>query len=393
MLKIYFSLVLSIALALVNITVSAQITYYSPSHYNATFYEQPSSARSAGMGLTTVTLDGIETAFYNPASISPVTEKLNVHLNYASGGGPQMLLKPKFLFAGLSYKITDKLTAGAHIMHWHTNKPVWKPIIGTYNESVSRSSENAYAIHAAYQFLPGLHIGASGTYLTKQSVPGTNTATDMILSLGVIYDKEIELFSSPTITNQQIRLAGSFVNVLMKNKTTQRYLTHYHYRDVPIHVYLGGAYKLSLPFNVPAVQKFKYFDETPNLVDLGLHLQYREVLAGKEPQNDNHKNNSHIAVGAEAWFMKRVAFRMGYYFEKRPTGGSWATGNKRGFTWGYGTLIPLYNLSDGKIPVNAEVNFVTGRLLNELSNVMTNPAVFKDNRFMFSMGVNLKWAK
>lgn len=375
------------------LTLSAQIRYHSPSHYSALFYEQPTSTRAAGMGVTTITLDGIETAMYNPASISPVQEKLSVYLNYSSGSSPNVLLNPRFLTAGLSYKITDKLTVGAQTFHWHTNKPIWKPIIGTYNESVSRRSENAYAVHAAYQFIPGLHVGVSGNYITEQAVPGTNTATDMIFSLGAIYDREVSLFSSPKLSNQQVRVAGSFVNVTMKNKTIQRYLTHYHHRDVPIHVYLGGAYKVSLPFNMPAVQKYGYFDQTPNLVDLGLHLQYREVLGGKEPQNDNHKHSSHIAVGAEAWFKKRVALRIGYYFEDRPTGGSWATGNKRGFTWGYGTLVPLHNLSGGKIPVNAEVNFVTGRALTELSKVMTVPSIFEENKFLFSVGVNLKWAK
>ena len=369
------------------------LSYNVPTHYYGIFAQQLTSARAAGMGQTTITLNGIEHSLYNPASISPGTEKYRVHANYASGDP----VRPgsKYPFLGATFRINDKLSVGAMTFSWVDNDPVWTTIIGSFEESVDKRSQTVYSVSAAYQVIPNLHIGLSGNYLQGKAVPGSVTSEAVIGSLGAIYDRDLELIKNKQFSNQKIRAAFSLVNFTMNNKEMQHYQQYKHYRDLPIYLHLGAAYRFSLPFNPTFTRNKKYFDGSAPTVDLGLHLQFRDQLPGKDPENDSHKYNSSIGIGAEAWFLQRVAFRLGYYREKRPsgtrsTGGAWVTGNKYGFTWGYGTLIPLRQLTKNKIPFNAELNFVTGRLLNELGKNYTHPSVFTDSRFTYSIGLTIK---
>ena len=81
-------------------SVSAQYSFLLPSHYHGIYSDQLSSARAQGMGYTTITLDGIATSPYNPATISPGTHPLDIAVNYAKGS-PQFP-KSYYPFARIS---------------------------------------------------------------------------------------------------------------------------------------------------------------------------------------------------------------------------------------------------------------------------------------------------
>ncbi len=373
--------------------------YYVPTHYNDIFYGQLSSARATGMGLTTITQEGIENAFYNPATIGLTKEKINVHLNYASGS--QVKKGGKYPFIGMSYRINEKLILGISTLNWFDEKnSPWSTVVGAFNENVDRRSQSVFNFVAAYKIIPNLNFGISGNYLVDRSVNSNITNSEFILSCGAIYDREVNWIKSENISNQKIRFAGSLVNVLMKNRIEQRYQDFLNFRDLPIHVTFGTSYHLSLPFSASFTEGKRYFEGAPSKVNLSLHLQYRDVLKGPDETlvNSNHENNSSFGIGGEAWFMDLVALRIGYYNEQRPSGmegngAVWATANKRGFTWGFGTNVPFYKLTNGKVPFNSEINFVTSRLLNEYGDNVRIPSYFTDRNFLFSVGVNLKFVK
>lgn len=377
--------------------VSAQASYYNPTHYHGIFHGQPSSARATGMGLTTITLDGVENVFYNPATIGLTKEKINVHLNYALGS--PVYKGSQYPFLGISYRINDKLIVSASNLNWwdEKNSP-WTTIIGGFEESVERRSQSVYVLTGNYEIIPGLNFGVSGNYLVDRSVDNNVTNSEFILSVGAIYTKEVDWIKAENISNQNIRFAGSLVNALMKNRIEQRYLEHLNYRDLPIHLSFGAAYKATLAIQPNFTEGKGFFSGAPKTLDLALHLQYRDVLAVPKDDivNTNHEENSAFGVGAEAWFMDLIAFRLGYYNETRPTGntsngGFWATGRKKGITWGFGANLPLNRLTNGSLPFNTEVNFVTSKILDDYADNFTPPAYFTDRTFLFSVGINLKF--
>lgn len=388
-------------LALKSFSVKAQLSHYVPTHYQGLFYMQPSSARAIGMGLTTITLPGIENAFYNPATIGLTEEKLNIHLNYASGS--EVYRKGKYPFMGVSYKVNEKLTLGLSTFSWLDDKDSpWTTVIGFYDEPVDgRRSQSWYNLVAAYEAIPDLQIGVSGNYLVDRSVgKGTITNSEFILSVGAVYDKEVDWIKSENIQRQNIRFATSLVNVLMKNRIEQTFEEHLNYRDLPIHLTFGTAYQVSLPFSPTFVEGKSFFANMPKQLDLALHLQYRDVLKGSDDDavNTNHELNTALGIGAEAWFLDFAAFRMGYYNEKRPSeskvdgSGYWVTDNKRGFTWGFGVKLPLNEMTNNAFPFNTEIDFVTSKVLNEYNN--NGPTIepyFNGRDFLFAIGINLKF--
>lgn len=377
--------------------VIAQIDYYNPTHYHGIFYGQPSSARATGMALTTITLEGIENVFYNPATIGLTKEKVNVHLNYALGS--PVYKGSKYPFLGVSYRINDKLIVGLSNLNWwdEKNSP-WSTQIGAFNESVNKRSQSVYTATGTYEIIPNLNFGISGNYLVDRSVDNNVTNSEFILSVGAIYDKEVDFIKSDKFSNQTIRFAGSLVNALMKNRIEQTYQEHLNYRDLPIHLSFGAAYKATLAIQPNFTEGKGFFKGAPKTLDLAVHLQYRDVLAGPKDDivNTNHEYNSAFGIGAEAWFMNLIAFRLGYYREKRPVGddkyeGIWATGHKKGITWGFGANLPLYRLTNGSIPFNSEINFVTSKILDTYADNYTPPSYFTDRTFLFSIGINLKF--
>ncbi|WP_422104940.1 hypothetical protein [Winogradskyella sp.] len=377
----------------------AQLSHYVPTHYQGLFNMQPSSARATGMGLTTITLPGVENAFYNPATIGLVEEKVSVHLNYASGS--EVYRKGRFPFIGATYRINDKLIVGMSTFSWLDDKDSpWTTIIGIYNEPVDgRRSQSWYNFIAAYEIIPHLQFGVSGNYLVDRSVgPGTVTNSEFILSAGAIYDRAVNFIKSDKVQRQNIRVAASLVNALMKNRIEQTFEDNLNFRDLPIHLTFGTAYQVRLPFSLGFIEGRSFYESMPRHVDLALHFQYRDVLKGPEDDvvNANHEFNSAFGIGAEAWFLDFAALRMGYYTEKRPSGrredgGLWVTDTKRGFTWGFGAKLPLNEWTNKAFPFTTEVNLVTSTVLNEYANNGPTIESYFDGRdFLFAIGVNLK---
>ena len=365
----------------------AKAADYYRAYYHGLFTGQPTCARAAGMGLTTITLGGIENVVYNPASIGLESQLVNVYLNYATGD--QISLGSKFGFFGASYRVNDKLVLGLSRQRWVEKDSPWTTIIGSFEESVDKSSQLMYTLSGAYEVIPNLQVGLSGNYVVDKAVPGTVTSSEFIASLGIIYDMEVNWIKLKNLENQKIRFAGSFINLLMNNETTVTYEEYMHYREIPSYVYLGTSYEGSLPFNPGFLSNSSFFSNAPQEVDLKINLQYGNHL--------KYDYLTSFGIGAEALFMKTIAFRLGYYFEKRPeryedNEDFWATTNKKGLTFGYGVKLPVKKLTNDKIPFNVDVDMVTFKVLNELNTKnYTPPPIFTGHNFLFALGVKLKW--
>lgn len=402
MIKTYvIAAMFSVLVALPAKSASSGYKYYIPTHYHGVFYDQPTNARSAGLGLNTITLYGVENAVYNPASLGGLKQKTELYFNYATGS--QIRPGSQFPFWAAAYRINDRLVVGFSRFSWFINDPFWTTIIGwDYDEPQDRKSQIMYTLSASYKPIEYLNVGISGNWLIDKHVDNAVTNRSFIISVGGIYDMPVDWIRIEPLSNQRIRFALSFVNVLLKNRIEQVYEEHLNYRDLPIHLTLGSSYHGTLPFDHSFLKnEGGFFNGMPETVDLSFHLQFRETLRGpkKTVVTGGYQDNTSISIGTEALFMDFIAFRLGYFYETRPDqgpangGGYWMTDDKRGLTFGYGFKVPLYELSKQKIPFNADVDFVTYRLLNELGNEVTVPAYFADGNFWFSFGLKLKWAR
>lgn len=376
--------------------LSAQNIYRLPSHFHGIFNGHLTSARAQGMGYTTVTTDGIGTSFYNPATISPGNAQVELSANYAAGH--PYYPKSRYPFIGLSFRPIPKLALGVTKFSWIDPKSYWTTDIALQSFDTEKKKLHAYSVVAGYELMEGLHLGASGNLIHQMAIDDTITAKEFILNLGVIYDRKVDFIKHEKFSNQQIRFALSLSNALMNAKAEQRHRELLNYRDMPIIARVGAAYSFSIPASISFTQGKKYFAESPEILDLSLRLQYQDFLKHKDHIYTDHEYNSAFGIGAEAWFMKLLALRIGYYTEDRgidvdPGERAMTSDRKQGFTWGFGANIPLQRLTAGKIPLDVEANFVTSRMMNELEDRYESlvPSVFGDKRLLFCAGLNIRW--
>lgn len=372
-----------------------QQRYFIPTHYHGIFSDQRTSVRAQSLGNSVITLDGVGQFIYNPASIGPGTEKADVHLNYLNQHpfeGPS-----HYPFLGVSYRITPKLSFAASYFSWISKTDAWLSVVGgaDFDRDGFRSQEMA-TVGASYQVIENLHVGLSGNFLRGKAVRGVVTNSDFLITLGGIYDKPVELIGSEWATRQKIRVAGSFINLLLNNKTEQTLEDRISNRELPIHARIGGAYSLSIPVNVNLGEGTAYFRDTRSDVDLSLHLHVKRALDGPDPVLESLDNG--YGFGIETIFRERISLQMGYYSETRaeesessPNVVFGTSSEKSGFTWGLGTTVPVDNLFEADIPFTVDVYLTFSKMLNELDDARRHPTVFADDKRHFGLGINLKW--
>lgn len=377
-------------------SLSAQNIYRIPSHFHGLFNGHLTSARAQGMGYTTLTVDGIGTSFYNPASISPGDAEVELSVNYSAGHPYHP--KSRYPFVGLSFRPIPKLALGVSRFSWIDAKSYWNTRIAGQTFPTERDLQHAYSLVAGYEVMENLHVGASGNLVQEQAIDDTTTLKEFILNLGAIYDRDVNFIKNDRFSNQKIRGSLSLTNALMNAKVEQRHREFVNYRDMPIIARVGAAYSFSIPASMSFTQGKKFFAESPEILDFTFRLQYQNFLKHKDFIYTDHEYNTAVGIGAEAWFMKLLAFRIGYYNESRGTDvdegeRAMTSSSKRGFTWGFGANIPVQRLTGGKIPIDVEANFVTSKMMHELEDRYETlvPKVFGDNRFLFCGGLNIRW--
>jgi hypothetical protein len=376
------------------VNVQAQQQYFIPTHYHGIFSDQRTSVRAQSLGNSVITLDGVGQFIYNPASIGPGNEKADVHLNYLNQHpfeGPS-----HYPFLGVSYRITSNLSAGASYFSWISTSEIWRSVVGgdAFDRDGLKSQEMA-TVGVSYQVIENLHVGLSGNFMRGRAVRGVVTSSDFLMTLGAIYDKPVELIRSEWAARQKIRVAGSFINLLLNNKTEQTLENSISNRELPVHARVGGAYSLSIPVNVNFGEETAYFRDTRSDVDLSVHLHIKRALDGPDPVLDSVDNG--FGFGIESIFRERISLQMGYFSETRAEeseGSSAVFGTsdkKSGFTWGLGTTVPVDNLFEADIPFTVDVYLTFSKMMNELDDRRRHPDAFGDDKRQFGLGINLKW--
>ncbi|MDG1279120.1 MAG: hypothetical protein P8O16_17705 [Algoriphagus sp.] len=383
--------------ACLSFPVFSQTLYYYPPGYFGLLNNQLTSARSQAMGFTTLTKGGIENSFYNPAAIGNTGVPVQVYANYANGHSYRP--DSHYYFVGGAYKINPKLAIGLSYFTYRNPDPVWTTIIGGVTYDTDFFAQSVLSAVVSYQIFEELEMGLGINLMEENAINGEQTNSDFMPSVGFQYEKELPLIKSESFENQRIKGALSLTNFLFKNTTLQTYENSVSVEYLPIILRIGAGYQFDTSLKSGWIVDKGYFQNSPQQVRFSLDVQYQDYLKGSDAPTTDHESNTAFGVGAEAWFFERLAVRLGYFNEKGPsgtkdTGELWVTGNRAGFTWGYGTLIPTNQLTGGKMPFDIQVDFITAKQLSSLNEeIYTHPNVFTENTFQFSFGLNLLWRK
>lgn len=357
------------------------------------------NARSEALGKNTITLDGIKTAFENPATISASMEKLSIAFNYDKGNS--MYPKSYYATGGVSYKINDKIAIGVETRNWIDPDPYWNTIIGFETFDTEKSTFTANSIMIAGKIIEGFHLGIAAHFLKQREIDNNETASQSLLSIGTIYDRNVDWVKNEKWQNQKIRGAVSLFNVLMKANYTERANDSiYGYRDIPVILRFGTAYSFSHPINWAFLENSKLFENSPRTLAFSLLLQYNTRLGLKDHIFSGSTDHRMIGVGLEGTALNVVSLRLGYFTETRgtdvdPDEIAVTKDRRKAFTWGLGFILPTNKWSDNKIPFEINLDVLAKGLpdfLDETRTQRIHPD-FTDDKLQLSVGLQLNLKK
>ena len=386
-------LILSV-LSVHDVNAQRQQTYFVPTQFHGVFTDQSSSIRGQSLGNSMVNLDGVANFIYNPATIGPGENKIDVHLNYLNHH--PFFTSSHYPFLGASYRVHSKLVVAASLFTWSAEATGWQVDIGgNIFDRVGRSHQTMISAGAAYTIIPNLHLGISANYVKEKTIDGENMNGDYLISMGAIYDRSITLFDIANFENEKVRVSASFTNILMNNKLEQSIENLKWVQTLPIYLRAGSAYSVS----VPVAKNFgigkRYYEGTSPLMDVSIHVHIKRALEGPDPRREPVDDG--FGLGLETKFHQRFSLQLGYYSEQRAvtdenTNVRFGTSPKKsGLTWGIGSMVPVKNLTDGRFPFNIEVHLTFSRMMNELEDSLPHPQIFTDNKRQLGIGINLKW--
>ncbi len=388
--------ILLLAGLFITCSITAQnIIFLSPTNYEGILTDVTNSARAEALGKNSITLDGIRTAFENPACIAPGTEKIQVALNYTKGHGS--FPKSYYPAGGISYKVTDKLTLGIATHHWIDPDSYWNAQIANQDFDTDKKAQHLYSFIAGYKIGKNLYAGLSGNLLREMEIKGKTTAKDFMINTGIIYDKSVMLFKSTNIRNQRLRLAASLYNTLFDGETIQRANeTVFQYRDMPAILRLGSAYRFSTPVSWGFTQKGKKLKGQPQELSITASIQYGDYLKARKNYTREYDFQTMTGFGLEATALDILSLRVGYFSETRQGPKNsidrYATKDRRkGFTWGLGCNLPFDKWSQQKVPINLRFDILAKQLpdlLDENLSTRLSPDI-TDKKLFLSLGIEI----
>ncbi len=395
-----YYIIFAISVLLSNYVLAQRnIIFLSPTNYEGVLNEVVNSARAEALGKNTITINGLRTSFENPATIAPGTDKIQVALNYTKGH--PYFPKAYYNFAGISYRLHEKISIGLTTHQWMDPDSYWDAEIASRVYPTSKKSQRVFSLVASGQIAKDLYLGLSGNLLRDMEIKGSTNGKDFILNTGLIYDRSIHLIKAKQIQQEKIRFAASLYNALFDGETIQRANDSvFQYRDMPAIARLGIAHSFSIPIQTSSLKKVKRLKEAPQILEISTRIQYSDYLKARKNFGYENKYQTAIGIGIEATALNLLSARIGYFTESRApatnTTDLFATKTKRkGFTWGLGCIIPANQWSNGKIPFDFKFDLLANRLpdlLDEKISTLLSDEL-TDKRLMLSLGIELSFKK
>jgi len=310
----------------------------------------------------------------NPVDILKGKEKLQISLHYTkgSGGFPQA----NYPFVGISYKITDKLSAGLSLFEWNgvkNNQGIKRNI-----SAITKNASNAYqsfSLAAAYAFTKEIKAGIAINSLKNNKSPRNES-----LDLCITYDKASVFIRNRYLRNQKLSISSSLLNAKMNCGSFIRH-------DIPAALLIKTGYSFSFTLK----KGHGHINKKIKTIDFAARLYYQDWFR-KTTHIYNHNNyQSLLSVGTEATALGIFSIRLCCL-----SGLNHVT-NKAGLhatsiAWGAGCALPVCKWFHASKLSVIKLNATTRNHpdLLEKSITQKTPRDFRDQRLLYSVGIDIK---
>ena len=310
-------------------------------NFNQEYFFGPlPSVRSESMGHTGVAIgNSVSGLFINPAVLGTIDD---LEIDIATTAPFYVLKESDYYFLGGAYRIHPKLVAAASFHQFAMGPTGFVIEINGEDYPVDAPKATNLALSVAASPIENLQIGLNLNHFRWKYIDEVPVAGSLFFDAGVLYTLPIK--ESET-SGSRLKIGGSLINFAKDKITFASPMGDEASNHFPIIGRIGVAYEGETTINYPGAGEGK--------IGIVLTAEYHGLL-----NNDYRKG---IQMGGEVVFREILAVRVGYLSLNNNDNGLPQYNFSRGkdFTYGFGFIVPLDQLTDKKFPWKLHIDYVS----------------------------------
>ena len=315
--------------------MQAQRQRYYPFFQQEWFFGNLPSARTEAMGRADVAVGGtLSSMYYNPAGIGEIEQW---EATFSTSAPYYALTESDYYFAGYARRINEKLVAAISLNQFAVGPTTFEVDIEGANFPVDKPTVNNLAITAAYEPIDQLQIGINANLFSWKLFDGVAASISPIIDVGALY-------TLPLSNGSHLRFGAAVVNASYSTITFSSPINTESTSPFPVVARAGVSYQKDTEINIP-----------------GAGAQPLTLLVTTEIQDlFNNEYRNAFRLGGELVFARVLALRLGYFtITEDDFGFSANLSRVNDFTYGFGAIIPVNEISQGKLPLTLHIDYMS----------------------------------
>lgn len=305
---------------------------YFPFFQQEYFFGHHPASRTEAMGKADVALGGSPSSlYYNPAGIGTIRDWQAM----TSTSGPYYLLgNSDYHFVSFSKRINEKLVAALSLNHYQIGQSTFTIDIGNNNYEINNPTYHDLILTVSGEPLEGLHIGANAHLFSWKIFESVSAARATYFDFGALYELPVKDKGKLQFGVGIVNAFGSEIEFSAPDGATDD-------NWFPIIGRFGAAW----------MQKV---NKAPFPLSYTVTAEYQDVF--------NFDYRTAFRVGVEGVVYDFLVLRLGSYTQTEDDQGvSTNLGGVEDITYGFGLILPVYKFTNGKIPVEAKIDYFSLR--------------------------------
>ncbi len=321
------------------------------------FFGPVPGARSEAMAKTDVAVGGTVTSvWYNPAGVGTIADW---EADLSTSGPFYVLRESDYYFAGFAKRIHPKIVAALSVNQLAIGPTSFQIDIAGQDYPVDEPTVTDFMATVAAEPLKGLHVGVNAHLFGMKNFNDVPADRTFYLDAGALYRFELA-------NGAHLQAGASIVNLNYAKLRLTSPTGDTASNVFPVIGRAGVSYAQDFTVNIP-----------------GAGSQSLGLLVTTEFQDlFNSEFRSAFRLGGEAVLAEVLALRLGFFTLSEDDAGF--SGNRarvNDFTYGFGIQVPVHRISDGKLPIDAMLDYYS---------LESPPVIFSGSRQPNKRGFGLR---
>jgi len=318
-------------------TVNLVFGQYNERFQQEYFYGNLPSAKIEAMGRGDAAVGGsVASLFFNSAGLGGIKDQ-EVFL---STSAPFYVLKnSNYYFAGYARRIIPKLVTAFSINTMAVGETTFETTINGEDYPLDKPKTTNYALSVAGTPLKNLYVGLNFNIFRLKYFDDVSPSVTVHFDLGALY--KLELTDQPKF-NHHLQFGLSVNNFTASKITLESPKGDQATSALPVIGRFAAAYFWRTQITLPVAGS--------GPLDLTLTTQYQNTF------NTEFRNSFIVGIESVVWNV--LAVRLGFFTQSVDAEG--IPNNKDNITdltYGFGAIVPLHELTDGKVPFHINLDY------------------------------------